>query len=153
VHIVRALVWQRLGDVWIGGADLREGLGIVRKTLRLATGPVPRPGKYSLAQKFIHNAFAVVVLAACITGGLMMVRTDTPWWDRDPYWLTDATWGLIYVVHGLAALLLITMVMCHAYFALRPEKRHFLRAMIAGWITADEYRRDHDSSRWPTGGN
>jgi cytochrome b subunit of formate dehydrogenase len=148
IHIVRALFWQSLGDVWIGYADLREAAGIVRRTLRLSSTAPIRPGKYSFAQKLIHLAFSGVVLAACVTGALMMVRIDTPWWDRNPYWLSDGSWGVIYVVHGMAALLLITMVMCHAYFAIRPEKRLFLRSMISGWITRAEYRRYHDPARW-----
>jgi formate dehydrogenase subunit gamma len=62
--------------------------------------------------------------------------------------LPDATWGVVYVLHGLAALLLITMVMTHVYFALRPEKRLFTRSMIKGWITRAEYVEHHDPERW-----
>ena len=78
----------------------------------------------------------------------MMVKVDTPWWERNPYWLSDELWGVIYVVHGLSALLLITMVMSHVYFALRPEKAMFLRSMFVGWVSRDEYERMHDSERW-----
>jgi cytochrome b subunit of formate dehydrogenase len=62
--------------------------------------------------------------------------------------LADATWGIVYVLHGLAALLLITMVMMHVYFALRPEKLKFTRAMVLGWITRREYAENHDPQRW-----
>jgi cytochrome b subunit of formate dehydrogenase len=93
-------------------------------------------------------AFAIVVLAAIATGGLMMVKIDTPWWERNPFWLTGAQWGIVYVVHGLAALCLVTMVIVHIYFALRPEKLHFTRSMILGWITSAEYRAHHDTNRW-----
>lgn len=148
IHIVRAVFWQRLKAVWIGIEDIRDGLSIVAATLRLGDGAIRKPGKYSFAQKLIHLAFTVVVLAAVVTGGFMMVKVDTPWWDRDPYWLSDATWGTIYVVHGLAALSLITMVMTHIYFALRPEKLVFLRSMLRGWITRAEYTRQHDPARW-----
>ena len=149
VHIVRALVAKSLRSVWIGRRDFQDAFGVARRTLRLSTAAAAKPGKYSFAQKLIHLAFAIVVLAAIVTGGLMMVKTDTPWWDRNPYWLSDATWGIVYVIHGLSALLLITMVMTHVYFALRPEKWLFLRAMISGWITRDEYTREHDPERWP----
>jgi cytochrome b subunit of formate dehydrogenase len=148
LHILRASFWQDFRSIWIGAADLRDALAIVRKTLRLGDPPLRRPGKYSFAQKFIHLAFTIVLLAAMITGSLMMVKIDTPWWDRNPYWLGDASWGVVYVVHGLAALLLVTMVMAHVYFALRPEKWLFTRAMLAGWITRDEYARHHDPERW-----
>ena len=62
--------------------------------------------------------------------------------------LADATWGIVYVLHGLGALLLITMVMTHIYFALRPEKLLFTRAMLRGWITRREFEEQHDPERW-----
>jgi cytochrome b subunit of formate dehydrogenase len=148
LHIVRALVWRDLRTVWIDSRDLRDAAAIVRSTLRVPGASLPRPGKYSFAQKLIHLAFALVVLAGIVTGALMMVKIDTPWWERDPYWLTDAQWGIVYVLHGLAALCLVTMVIVHIYFALRPEKLHFARSMILGWITREEYRAHHDSNRW-----
>jgi len=147
-HILRSLSPRRLARVWIGRRDFAEAVAIARRSLRLGRAPVPRPGKYSFAQKSIHLAFGVVVLGAIATGGMMMVKIDTPWWDRDPYWLTDSTWGLVYVVHGLSALLLITMVMAHVYFALRPEKSMFLRSMVRGWITREEFEHAHDPARW-----
>jgi cytochrome b subunit of formate dehydrogenase len=55
---------------------------------------------------------------------------------------------VVYVVHGLSALMLITMVMTHVYFALRPEKAMFLRSMVRGWITRGEYETMHDPQRW-----
>jgi cytochrome b subunit of formate dehydrogenase len=54
----------------------------------------------------------------------------------------------VYVLHGLAALMLVTMVMMHVYFALRPEKLKFTRAMIFGWITRREFDEHHDKERW-----
>ena len=151
LHVVRSVSLKRLSAVWIGRADLRDGLLTLKRSLRLGKVPIPRAGKYSLAQKSIHLAFAVVVSTACVTGGLMMVKVDTPWWDRDPYWLSDETWGLVYVLHGFSALALITMVMAHVYFALRPEKFRFLRAMMLGWITRDEFEKGHDPERWELG--
>jgi formate dehydrogenase subunit gamma len=148
LHILRASFWQDFRSIWIRADDLRDALAIMRRTLRLGNLPARRPGKYSFAQKFIHLAFTIVLLAAMITGSLMMVKVDTPWWDRNPYWLGDASWGVVYVVHGLAALLLVTRVMAHVYFALRPEKWLFTRAMLAGWITREEYVRHHDPERW-----
>lgn len=146
-HIFRVLVRRRLGAMWVGRADIRDGLAVVGATLRHEAVDI-RTGKYSVAQKLIHHAFAVVVLTTVVTGGLMLLRIDTPWWQRNPYVLPDATWGIVYVLHGLAALMLITMVMMHIYFALRPEKLLFTRAMIRGWITRAEYDEHHDPKRW-----
>jgi formate dehydrogenase subunit gamma len=146
-HVVRGLFWQSLRTVWIGAADIREALAIARSTLRLGGAPA-KPGKYSFAQKLIHLAFAVVVLTVSVTGAFMLARVNTPWWDSNPYLLADKSWGIVYVLHDLAALLLITMVMTHIYFALRPEKLLFTRAMIRGWITQEEYGEHHDPKRW-----
>ena len=147
-HAVRASLLQDLRSMLIGRSDLRDLLAIAKWNLRLASDPPPRPGKYSLAQKLIHIAFALVLLAAAVTGAMMLLRIDTPWWQRNPYWLAEPTWGIVYVVHGLAALLLVTMILAHVYFALRPEKLLFTRAMLRGWITRDEYETHHDPSRW-----
>jgi cytochrome b subunit of formate dehydrogenase len=146
-HIVRVLVRGTFGSMWLGRADVADALDVVSATLKRQL-PTRRPGKYSVAQKLIHHAFAVVVLTTLVTGGLMLARVDTPWWQRNPYLLADATWGIVYVLHGLAALLLITMVMMHVYFALRPEKLKFTRAMILGWITRREFAENHDPQRW-----
>ena len=146
-HVVRVLVRGTWGAMWIGRTDFADALEIARAALRRAL-PTRRPGKYSVAQKLIHHAFAAVVLTTLVTGGLMLLRIDTPWWQRNPYLLADSTWGIVYVLHGLAALLLVTMVMMHVYFALRPEKLKFTRAMIRGWITRAEFDEHHDPNRW-----
>jgi cytochrome b subunit of formate dehydrogenase len=147
LHIVRVLVRGTWGAMWIGRADLADAADVVGATLRRSL-PTRRPGKYSVAQKLIHHAFTIVVLTTLVTGSLMLLRIDTPWWQRNPYLLADATWGIVYVLHGLAALMLVTMVMMHVYFALRPEKLMFTRAMLLGWITRRELTEHHDPERW-----
>jgi cytochrome b subunit of formate dehydrogenase len=147
LHVVRVLVRGTWGTMWIGRADLADALDVGAATLRHSL-PTRRPGKYSVAQKLIHHAFTLVVLTTLVTGSLMLLRIDTPWWQRNPYLFADATWGIVYVLHGLAALMLVTMVMMHVYFALRPEKLMFTRAMILGWITRRELTEHHDPERW-----
>ncbi len=147
-HTVRASVWQDLRSMWVGMEDLRNGVDLARWTLRMTESPPGSSGKYSLAQKLIHHLFTLVIGITIVTGCLMIVKIDTPWWERDPYWLAERTWGIIYVLHDLASLLLITMLMAHVYFALRPEKLHFTRSMIFGWITRSEYEKHHDPDRW-----
>jgi formate dehydrogenase subunit gamma len=146
-HIVRALIWLEPSSMMVWPADLQ---GAWRATLRaLGTrAAVPRPGKYLLLQKLYHHAIALVLLTTIATGLLMMVKVDTPLWTRDPYWLSDRAWGVIYVLHGLAALTSITLIMVHVYFAFRPEKLWLTRSMILGWITGSEYAIQHDPARW-----
>lgn len=148
VHTLRASFCQDLMSMWIDRADIRNAVQLARLNLRMTATPPGLNGKYSLAQKLVHHVFTAAVLAAVVTGGLMLVKIDTPWWERDPYWFGEDVWGVIYVVHDLSALALITLVMIHVYFALRPEKWHFTRAMFLGWITRREYDEHHDSARW-----
>ncbi len=99
-------------------------------------------------QKLYHHLAAAVVLVAVVTGLIMLAKIDSPFWERNPYWVSDGTWGVIYVAHGLAALSSITLVIAHVYFAFRPEKRWLTRSMVRGWITRAEYLEQHDAERW-----
>lgn len=147
LHVVRALLFQDWRSMWIGTADVRDAIARARW---LGGGPPPpKPGKYMLAQKLFHHTIAVVLLATIVTGLLMMVRIDTPFWTRNPYWLADQTWGVIYVIHGVASLATITLIMLHVYFALRPEKLWITRSMILGWIDRRRWLEHHDAARWP----
>jgi thiosulfate reductase cytochrome b subunit len=56
---------------------------------------------------------------------------------------------VVYAIHGVAAMALVTMVIIHVYFALRPDEWHLTRSMLRGWITGKEYRDHHDPRRWP----
>ena len=147
-HTLRSTISKSIRSMWFGAADLRDVVSVARWTFRLSARPPRKPGKYSPAQKIIHHAFAVTVLTTIVTGLLMMRKIDTPLWERDAGIFANATWGLIHVLHGLAALLLITMIISHVYFALRPEKLLFLRSMCFGWITREEYESHHDAQRW-----
>ena len=150
-HIVRALFWQNLVTMWIGLNDLREFWVSIPDLLGRGSsksGEPGKPGKYSLAQKLYHHTISLIILVASGTGLAMMVKIDTPFWERDPYWLSPETWGVIYVAHGLSALCLVTMIMLHIYFAFRPEKLWYTRSMMKGWMTRREYLENHDPSRW-----
>src|SRR5690606_34043286 len=72
-HVVRALGWQQPRAMGLRWRDLRE------LTAR------ERPGKYSLAQKLMHHAFAAALLVAVVTGSLMLVKVQTPFLERNPY--------------------------------------------------------------------
>ncbi len=134
----------------IGMNDVRDVLRFIRWNLRAPGVAYPKPGKYSVPHKLLHHVITVIVLTALVTGLLMMVKIDTPFWERDPYWLMQDTWGLIYVLHDLAALCLISLILIHIYFAFRPEKLFYTRSMIKGWITDAEYQDNHDQERWTT---
>ena len=42
------------------------------------------------------------------------------------------TWGMMYVLHGLAGVGLIALIMVHVYFGVRPEKLPITKSMIFG---------------------
>jgi formate dehydrogenase subunit gamma len=150
-HVVRALVWLEPSSMMVWPADLKAAWRATCRAFGARTA-VPRPGKYLLLQKLYHHAIALLLLTTIATGLVMMVKVDTPFWARDPYWLSDATWGVVYVLHGLAAMASITLIMVHVYFALRPEKLWLTRSMVLGWISGAEYAAQHDPARWRTTG-
>lgn len=148
VHIATSLRWRKLTLMWVGLRDLADGWQIARWTLAPHKVAAARPGKYSVAQKLYHHSIAVIILIAVGTGLAMLVRIDSPFWERDPYWLAESTWGWIYVFHGLTALLTVTLIMLHVYFALRPEKFFYTRSMLSGTITHQDFLKNHDPERW-----
>ena len=82
------------------------------------------------------------------TGLVMMFRIDTALWARNAYLLSDPTWGLIYVLHGLSAVLFVMLTLTHIYFAIRPEKFWLTKSMVFGYVDRDRYLEHHDPDRW-----
>ena len=81
----------------------------------------------------------------------MLFRIRTPFLTRNPYIFADMTWGLMYVLHGLAGVGLIALIMSHVYFALRPEKREMTMSMLVGTVSKEHYLHHHDPERWKLG--
>lgn len=146
-HIVRAMFWQDWRSMLVTPSDIGAIVSGARETL-VGGAPAPKPAKYNGLQKLFHLAIAVLVLAIIITGLLMMLKIDTPFWRRNPYWFANYWWGVIYAVHGLAAMAMVTMIIIHVYFAARPEEHYLTRSMLRGWILRKEYESHHDKDRW-----
>ena len=146
-HIVRAIGWQDWRNMWIAFADIRDLWRDATHLLGARTTP-PLSGKYEAAQKLYHLGVALVVLAVIGSGLLMLLKIDTPLWRRNPYLLSSDTWGIVYVVHGMAAMTIVAIVIIHLYFALMPSSWYMLRAMILGSISRKEYLKHHDPARW-----
>lgn len=139
IHIIRSLSPAKIKSLWISFSDIREFI---------AGGGKVRGGKYSLEQKLMHHGITFFSLVSLCTGWLMLLKIDTPFWERDPFIFEADTWGIIYVLHGLSTLLFVSSIMMHIYFSLRPEKSHYLRSMFKGWLTREEYNENHDPDRW-----
>jgi formate dehydrogenase gamma subunit len=147
-HIVHASFYLDFWSIWPDKIDIRDAM---RRTLRFMGKPAPPPdrfAKYPLENKFYHLVIVVAGLAATITGLFMMKRVQTPIFTRNPYLFTDMTWGLMYLLHGLAGIGLIALVMMHVYMGIRPEKLPITKSMIFGWMSKDFYLEEHDPERW-----
>ena len=118
------------------------------ESIKIGSQANTKPGKYSLEQKMMHNAVTLFSLIGIVTGILMLLRIDTPWWQANPYWISSTMTGIVFVLHGVVALFFITLIMAHVYFSLRPEKRLYLRSMIKGWVTREELEAHHDPEKW-----
>ncbi len=129
-HLYRAFLIHGVRSMMPTAHDLRAAL-----TREPEDGTV----KYDLYQKLYHWSVAAVILVLVITGCIMLAKIDTPLWRRDPSILPDRDWGLVYVCHGAASLLLIFFLILHVYFAFLPEHRRLLSAMVLGRET---WRRD-----------
>lgn len=148
IHIVRALFFQDWRQMMIWPSDIRDIFrGLLATFSATATLPA-RPGKYNPLQKLYHLGIAAVLLAVIVSGILMLFKIDTPLWQRNPYIFSNDTWGWIYAVHGIGAMVMITMIMIHVYFALRPDEFYLTKSMFRGWITRKEYRDHHDTDQW-----
>ena len=127
-HLYRVLVVHGLREMTPRVDDIRE---IAREARGASTAGLEE-AKYDALQKGYHAGAAATVLALVVTGLPMLAKIDTTFWKRDPAILTDQTWGVIYVLHGAAALFLLFLFILHLYFSFLPEHRAFLVSMLSG---------------------
>ena len=147
-HIVRALFFLTLSNIWIRWREFTASVSVT--TTEALGGPrlKRKIGKYSVGQKGFHHAVAVVVIVVIVTGLVMMIGIDGPFWEMNPFIISESSRGLVFVLHGFAGLISITMIMVHIYFAIRPEKMYMTRSMLRGWITREEFEQNHDPELW-----
>ena len=146
-HIVHATFVLDFWSIWVGPKDIPEFKAEMLREVGI-DAPGPKPGKYPLGNRLYHLAVVVAGLSVIITGILMMWRVRTGIVERNPYILTDSTWGITYVVHGLMGVGFVGLVIAHIYFALRPEKLWITKSMIFGTVTRRQYLEHHDPDRW-----
>jgi cytochrome b subunit of formate dehydrogenase len=147
-HIFHASFFLDFWSIWPDKIDIRDA---GRRSRRFMGKPAPPPerfAKYPLENKLYHLAIIVCGLSAIVTGVFMMYRVRTTIFPRNPYLFRDMTWGLMYVLHGLAGVGLIALIMMHVYFGIRPEKRPITKSMIFGWMSRHYFLEEHDPSRW-----
>lgn len=150
-HIVHASFFQDFWSIWPDRTDLRDAMNRVRRFLGKAAPLPSRFAKYPLENKLYHGVILLAGLAVTVTGLFMMKRVDTIFAPRNPYLFGDMTWGMMYVLHGLAGVGLIALVIVHVYMGIRPEKLPITKSMIFGWMSRDFYLEEHDPRRWAVG--
>jgi len=147
-HIVHASFWLDFWSIWPDKTDVQDAQRRVRRFFGSPAPPPRKFAKYPLENKLFHGVIILCGLSAIVTGVFMMSRVRTVFFPRNPYLFSDMTWGLMYVLHGLAGVGLIALVMMHVYFGLRPEKQPITKSMIFGWMDRDFYLEEHDPERW-----
>lgn len=147
-HIVHASFVLDFWSIWPDKTDIRDAM---RRVLRFFGKPAPpaaRFAKYPLENKLYHGVVMLAGLAVICTGLFMMKRVQTIFTPRNPYLFSDMTWGLMYVLHGLAGVGFVALVMVHVYMGIRPEKLPITKSMLFGWMSRDFYLEEHDPERW-----
>lgn len=151
-HIIHATFYMDFWSIWPDRADMEDAWKRFQRFLgRSATAP-RKYAKYPLENKLYHGAVMLTGLAVIATGVCMMWRVRTIFFPRNPYLFSDMSWGLMYVLHGLAGVGFITLVIVHVYFAIRPEKLPITASMIVGSMSREFYLKEHDPARWVVDG-
>ncbi|SPE19008.1 Di-heme cytochrome, transmembrane [Candidatus Sulfotelmatomonas gaucii] len=152
-HIVHSTFFLDFWSIWPDKTDLRDAMN---RTRRFFGKDAPSPSKfakYPLENKLYHGAVMLAGLAVIVTGLFMMKRVQTGIFTRNPYLFSDMTWGLMYVLHGLAGVGFIALTIMHIYMGVRPEKFPITKSMIFGWMSRDFYLEEHDTGRWAVKGS
>jgi cytochrome b subunit of formate dehydrogenase len=147
-HVIHATFFLDFWSIWPDKTDLIDAKN---RTLRFFGKDAPLPNKfakYPLENKMYHGVVMLAGLAVIGTGLFMMKRVETGIFVRNPYLFSDMTWGMMYVLHGLAGVGFIALTIMHIYMGLRPEKLPITKSMIFGWMSRDFYLEEHDTERW-----
>ena len=150
-HVIHASFWLDFWSIWPDRADVEDAARRIQRFMGWSAPPPRRFAKYPIENKLYHGAIMAAGLSAILTGVFMMSRVRTIFFPRNPYLFSDMTWGLMYVLHGLAGVGLIALIMVHVYFAIRPEKLDITRSMIFGSMRREFYLKHYDPERWTTG--
>ncbi len=147
-HVVHATFYLDFWSIWPDRSDLEDTWKRLQRFIGKRAESPRKFAKYPLENKLYHGVVMLSGLAVIITGICMMFRVRTIFFPRNPYLFSDMTWGLMYVLHGLAGVGLITLTIVHVYFAVRPEKLPITASMIVGSMSREFYLKEHDPKRW-----
>jgi len=147
-HVIHASFYLDFWSIWPDRSDLEDARRRFQRFIGKSAALPRKFAKYPLENKLYHGVVMLTGMAVIVTGICMMFRVRTMFFPRDPYLFSDMTWGMMYVLHGLAGVGLITLTIVHVYFAIRPEKLPITASMIVGSMSREFYLQEHDPSRW-----
>jgi cytochrome b subunit of formate dehydrogenase len=147
-HVIHATFYLDFWSIWPDRSDLEDASRRLRRFMGKSAALPRKFAKYPLENKLYHGVVMLTGLAVMVTGVFMMFRVRTIFFPRDPYLFGDMTWGMMYVLHGLAGVGFITLTIVHVYFAIRPEKLPITASMIVGSMSREFYLKEHDPGRW-----
>ena len=147
-HIVHATLYLDFWSIWPDRSDIEDARKRLQRFMGKSTALPRKFAKYPLENKLYHGVVMLSGLAVIVTGVCMMFRVRTVFFPRNPYLFSDMTWGMMYVLHGLAGVGLITLTIVHVYFAIRPEKLPITASMIVGSMSREFYLKEYDPQRW-----
>jgi len=147
-HVIHASFFLDFWSIWPDKIDLQDSWKRGQRFFGKSAALPRRSAKYPLDNKLYHGVIILCGLSVILTGVFMTFRVRTPLFPRNPYLFSDMSWGLMYVLHGLAGVGLIALVIVHVYFAVRPEKLPITGSMIFGSMSREFYLKEHDPERW-----
>jgi cytochrome b subunit of formate dehydrogenase len=147
-HIVHATFYMDFWSIWPDRSDFEDAQKRIQRFMGKSASLPRKFAKYPLENKLYHGVVMLTGFAVIATGIWMMFRVRTIFFPRNPYLFSDMTWGMMYVLHGLAGVGLITLTIVHVYFAIRPEKLPITASMIVGSMSREFYLKEHDPGRW-----
>jgi cytochrome b subunit of formate dehydrogenase len=147
-HVIHASFYLDFWSIWPDRSDLEDARRRFQRFIGKSAALPRKFAKYPLENKLYHGVVMLTGMAVIVTGICMMFRVRTMFFPRDPYLFSDMTWGMMYVLHGLAGVGLITLTIVHVYFAIRPEKLPITASMIVGSMSREFYLQEHDPGRW-----
>jgi len=147
-HIFHSSFVLDFWSIWPDKTDIGDAINRLRSFFGKPAPAPSRFAKYPLENKLYHLSVMVAGLAVIGTGLFMMKRVDSLFTPRNPYLFSDMTWGMMYVLHGLAGVGFIALILIHVYMGVRPEKLPITKSMIFGWMSRDFYLEEHDPKRW-----
>jgi formate dehydrogenase subunit gamma len=160
-HVAYKGTWS---EMWFGRRDVKD-LWVRFKNLVGITDEYPRQFKYPSAQKILHWSITVASLGVIITGLVLLRRVSLePLWSAArEFTLFGVTFGLgtsdalglvswSFILHDLFAIGILTLVLGHIYFALRPNEWAITESMITGYVSVPEYAEKYSPKSWSVGG-